>query len=267
MVEKEEFEDLNRRGLIYWANNKTPYGKKYLDEKSGQIISDLLELEVGTNQQASVELMKIFKKRVFDFPKPHTLVKTFIQIATGSSDIVLDSFAGSGTTGQAVLELNKEDGGNRKFILVELEKKIAQEVTAVRLKKVINGYKGARFPNGTGQGFKYLELNGELFDNAGQINKSASYEDLASYIYFTETSNYLDLEIIKNPYIDSFGTKHFFLLFDGQGKNILSEKTLQKIKRYKGELIIYADKCLLDEEYLLKNNIVFKQIPYELKKY
>ena len=267
MINKDEFEKLNEQGLIYWASNKMPYGKKYLEEESGQIISDLLGIEFGTNQQASVELKKIFNKRVFDFPKPHTLIKALVQMSTIYDDFVLDSFAGTGTTCHSVLELNKTDGGKRQFILVELENNIAQKITKKRLEAVIKGYKDALHEHGTGQSFQYLQLNGQLYSNNGFINADAKYDDLAGYIYFTENRSYLDLTSIKKPYIGSISSNHYFLFFEGQGKNILDEKSIMKTDGYKGTKVIYADKCLLDEEYLEANKIIFKQIPYELKKF
>jgi hypothetical protein len=203
----------------------------------------------------------------FDNPKPVDLVKLLLSYCTQGDDIVLDSFAGSGTTGQAVLELNKDDGGNRRFVLVELEEHIAKKVTAKRLKRVVNGYKSSKYPQGTGQGFRYLDLNGELYDYSGFVNPDAKYEDMAAYIYFTETRKYLDITTIENPLIGSKGSTHYFLFFKEKGKNILDEESLRKTEGFKGTKVIYADKCLLDEDDLEKLGIIFKQIPYELKKY
>ncbi len=218
-------------------------------------------------EQGTTQLKLLGLREKFPFPKPVGLITKIIQLMGDSEGIYLDSFAGSGTTGQAIMELNKEDGGNRKFILVELEKEIAKDVTAKRLEKVAHGYEGALFPEGTDQGFEYLDLNGELYNQAGFVNPLAHYEDMAAYVYFTETNNYLDIPCIKNPYIGSQGTTSYFLFFEGKGNNILDEKTLKKTKEFEGIRVIYADKTLLDEEYLEKHNVVFKQIPYQLKKY
>lgn len=228
----------------------------------------LVEQEHGRNRDGTREITEIFGVKDFPNPKPTKLIKHLLQIGAKDKDsIVLDSFVGSGTTGHAVLELNKEDGGNRKFILVELERDIAKKVTAKRLKKVIEGYEGAKFPKGTGQGFKYLDLNGELYDDSGFINPDAQYEDMAAYIYFTETGEYIDLASIKKPYIGSQGQNHYFLFFEGKGNNVLDEKSLKKIDGFSGMKIIYADKSLIDEYAFGKLGIIFKQIPYELKKY
>ncbi len=120
MIEQDEFYKLNKEGKIYWANQKMPYGKKYLHESEGQIISDWLTKDFGTNQRASTEIFELFGSRSFDFSKPTTLIQTLIHIATNKDDIILDFFSGSATTAHAVMQLNAEDGGNRRFILVQL---------------------------------------------------------------------------------------------------------------------------------------------------
>lgn len=253
---KETVFKITNTGAIYTY-------KKRLDSQH-HVLSVLRNL--GTTQQSSKVLSALDLD--FDYPKPIGLIKYLISVFTPEKNsFVLDSFAGSGTTGHAVLELNREDGGDRKFILVELEDKISRNVTAQRLRKVIKGYSSGLFPTGTGQGFEYLELNGELYDTSGFVNPQARYEDMAAYVYFTETKKYLDLPSIKNPFIGSQGSTNYFLFFEGKGNNILDEKTLKKTEGYKGKKVIYADKCLIDDEHLLELGITFKQIPYELKKY
>lgn len=252
-------------GKVWFASdeNTQPSTIIYLDEVNDFLFRSIISLK----SSGGSDLDRILARHGFPHPKPHQLMKQLIGSVEGNDFIVLDSFAGSGTTAQAVLELNKEDEGSRKFILVEMEKEIAENVTSERLKQVINGYGGALYPAGTGQGFQYLDLNGELYDYSGFINPDAQYEDLAAYIYFTETRNYLDISKISNPLIGSQGSTHYYLLFEGKGKNVLDEKTLKKTEGTKGNRVIYADKCLLDDDYLEKHGITFKQIPYELKKY
>ncbi len=229
----------------------------------------------GDNQEAKQELKQIFQKSnlPFETPKPVRLLRRILQVATSQDDLVLDSFAGSGTTAHAVLDLNKEDGGNRKFILVELEKNIAKNITAERVKRVARGYsyktsngKTVKVPGLSG-GFEYVELGEPLFDKDGMINKAVSFEDMARYVYFTETRTNLEKKNIKGNYLGEFSDNHYFLLFDGIGKNILDRKFIKELKKVAGKKIVYADKCLLDEEILEKHQIIFKQIPYEVKIY
>lgn len=213
------------------------------------------------------------KEDFFENPKPVEFIKDIIFIVTDKDDTILDSFAGSGTTGHAVLDLNKKDGGNRKFILVEMEPKIAKEITAERIKRVSKGYSykktngGKTKVEGLGGGFEYVQLGSPLFNENGLINKEVRFNDLAQYVYFTETFTNLDKAKIKENYIGEYNNSEYYLLFKGIDKNILDRKFLSKIKKNKNRKIIYADKCLLDDEILKEHNIIFKQIPYRIKVY
>jgi adenine-specific DNA-methyltransferase len=121
-----------------------PSSKQFLNEvQQGRKASTLfLYQEAGHTDEAKKELLTFFNQsdELFPTTKPTRLIKQILRLSTTKNDIILDSFAGSGTTGQAVLELNKEDGGNRKFILVELEPEICKNITAQRVKQVIEGY-------------------------------------------------------------------------------------------------------------------------------
>mgnify|MGYP001561030280 CR=1 FL=1 len=209
------------------------------------------------------DLAKLGMKDAFDFPKPVSLLEFLIRGATASSkneeDIILDSFGGSGTTAQATLNLNKKDGGNRKFILVEMEDKVAKDITAERIKRAIkiNDYK---------DGFEYCELAKSLFNEKGQINEQCSYSELATYIYFTETQTNVEKKIIKAPYIGDKRGVSYYLIYEGRDKNDLTRATLTKLK-IKRPAVVYADRCLVDEDELREKGIVFKQIPYEIKVY
>ncbi|AGF76333.1 site-specific DNA-methyltransferase [Bartonella vinsonii] len=121
MINEKDFQDLSSRQAIYWATGKTelPYGKIYLHESQGQIANDFLSIEFGTNQEAGIALENLFNARYFDFPKPLSLIKHFLTIAT-NDDLILDFFAGSGTTAHAVMQLNAEDGSKRRCISVQL---------------------------------------------------------------------------------------------------------------------------------------------------
>jgi len=260
-------------------NNWSIYFKQYqyvdnndeLIERELPYKSLLLEHfnEIGNN-----EIKQLFGKKLFDYPKPVILIKELISSISDKKSIILDSFAGSGTTAHAVLSLNKEDGGNRKFILVEMEKNIAKNITAERIKKVARGYsyktsngKAVKVA-GLGGGFEYVELGEPLFDKDGMIDEKISFNDLASYIYFTETHTNLEKSKIRKNYLGEYNDVHYFLLFDGvPKKNILNRKFLKEIKGKDGKKIIYADKCLIDEDVLEKHQIIFKQIPYQVRVY
>ncbi len=278
-VSKERFIKLVKEKRIWFGEkgNNIPRLKRFRSDVQEGLVPTTIWFhdEVGHNQEAKQELKQIFQKSnlPFETPKPVRLIKRILQLATDKKDLILDSFAGSGTTGHAVLGLNKEDGGNRKFILVEMEKNIAKNITAERVKRVARGYsyktgkgKAVKVP-GLGGGFEYVELGEPLFDKDGMISEAVSFEDMARYVYFTETRTNLEKKNIKGNYLGEFSGNHYFLLFDGIGKNILNRKFLKALKPYKEKKVIYADKCLLDEEVLEKYKIIFKQIPYAVKVY
>lgn len=278
-VSKERFEELRKEKRIWFGEkgDNVPRLKRFRSEVQEGLVPVTIWLheEVGHNQEAKQELKQIFHKSdlPFETPKPVRLLKRIIQIATQSGDIILDSFAGSGSTAHAVLDFNKEDGGNRKFILVEMEKDIARGITAERIRKVAKGYSykknggEAIKVKGLGGGFEYVELGETLFNSNGMINGMVSFADMASYVFFTETHTNLDKNKIKVNYIGEFTGTHYFLFFDGIGKNVLDRSFLKELKVKEGKKIVYADKCLLGEEVLEKHQIIFKQIPYQVKVY
>ncbi len=134
MKTEEEFNRLDSEGLIYWTSggDEQPYGKIYLDESKGQIPNDFWGIEFGTNQRASLEVEKLFNKRYFDFPKPVSLISTIVRLGSTSNDIILDFFSGSATTAHAVMQLNAEDCGNRKFIMVQLPEETGEKSEAYK---------------------------------------------------------------------------------------------------------------------------------------
>lgn len=125
MVTEEKFKELDAQNLIYWTSGgeEQPYSKIYLLNSSGAIPNDFWGIEFGTNQRASLEIETLFNKRVFSFPKSTILVKTILQVGSNKNSIILDFFGGSGTTADAVMQLNAEDGGNRQFIMVQIPEK------------------------------------------------------------------------------------------------------------------------------------------------
>src|SRR3989339_798038 len=260
----ETLKKAEEAGEIWFGNKGTavPRLKKYLNEMKDGVIPKTIWLydEVGSNDDGKRELKNIFSDNPFATPKPTKLLKTIIKISSGKDDIVLDSFAGSGTIGHAVLDLNKEDGGNRKFILVEMEDEIAKNITAERVKRAseTNGYKG---------GFEYCELDKPLFDEHGQIEETCEFNQFATYIYFTETQTNIDKNKIEKNFIGEHSDTEFYLIYKEKDKNILTKSFLSKLRKTENKKIIYADKNYLDEDVLLKYNIIFKQIPYEVKVY
>lgn len=274
---KQELMKAYKEGRLWFGKKgkNVPRLKKYLNEVKQGVVSNsiLLPDEVGSTQMAKETIKKILGKNVFETPKPVELIKRFIQLTCGKDSIILDSFAGSGTTAHAVLELNKGDEGSRKFILVEMESDICRKITSERVRRVAKGYfykkaKGETVKvKGLGGGFEYAQLGDSLFNADGTINEKVTFEALARYVYFTETHTNLEKKTIKGNYLGKAGDTHYFLFFDGIGKNVLDNKALKEVKSKDGKKVVYADKCLIDEEALEEHQVIFKQIPYSVKVY
>ena len=134
MVTEEEFDRMDANDEIYWTENGDgqPYGKIYLSESKGQIPNDFWGIEFGTNQRGSLEVEKLFNQRYFDFPKPVSLLNNIVMLGANKDSIILDFFSGSATTAHAVMKLNAEDGGNRKFIMVQLPEKTDEKSEAYK---------------------------------------------------------------------------------------------------------------------------------------
>lgn len=146
-ISEEKLWELDRDGRIWWGEdgNNVPAPKIFLSEvKDGRVPQTFWDYsQVGHTQEAKQSLVKILNfessEDVFITPKPVALVERVIELGTKPDSIILDSFAGAGTTAHAVLEANKKDNGNRRFILVECED-YADALTAERVRRVIKGY-------------------------------------------------------------------------------------------------------------------------------
>ena len=215
---KEEFEKLDKDGRIYWGKdgNSVPGLKIFLNEER-EITPYSVFIEKGTNTEAKEEFLNILGNEFESIinklnPKPHKLIKTLTQISTKNSSLILDFFAGSGTTAHAVMKLNKEDGGKRKFILVEMADYF-NAVIIPRIKKVaysFNWEEGKpQDTDGTGVFFKYhtLEQYEDALENIGFDNSSKLNFELPDYFakYMLkwetkESGTFLNLNKIKNPF-------------------------------------------------------------------
>lgn len=220
-----------------------------------------------TNKDAADEMQSLFiNKKEFSTPKPTKLIEKILSLNSNKEDIILDSFAGSGTTAHAVLNLNKEDGGNRKFILIEMED-YADTITAERVKRVIKGYgEDKKAVEGTGGDFTYYELGEAIFLEEDVLNENLPIERIHEYIWYTETKStfYKQEEIYL---LGIFSNTAYYFYYDKNAITTLDNSFLRKIKTKAEQYIIYADNCLLDENLMKKYNIVFKKIPRDITKF
>ena len=205
-------------------------------------------------------------KAVFDYPKPARLIERIIRIATDNDSIILDSFAGSGTTAHAVLNMNKADGGNRKFILVEMMD-YADSITAERVKRVIDGYgEGKNAVEGTGGSFSYYEL-GEPLMIGDVLNENVGVEKIREYVYFTDTKSRLPEPHADEPYyMGTHVNSAYYFYYEREAVTTLNRDFLHTIKTKADAYVIYSDLCMLSEAELEKYHITFKKIPRDITK-
>ncbi len=228
----------------------------------------------GTTEKMKTELKKMGFN--FSYPKPVELIKYLISIgANDKNSIILDSFAGSGTTGHAVLQLNNEDEGKRKFILIQMDEydkegnivNICRDITSKRIEKVITGYnfKKEKFRPLFGD-FSYYELGETIFLENDLLNEAIGIERINEYVWFSETkSNY-----IKQDEQYLLGVKEqtaYYFYYDSNAMTTLDESFLRKLKTKVEQYIIYADNCLLDEKLMSKYHIIFKKIPRDITRF
>ena len=284
-VSKDKFSELDKDGRIYWGPNgdNMPRLKRFMaDVKDGVTPQTLwFHGDVGHTQEAKQELLAVttFAKSedVFITPKPTRLIDRILQIASNPGDLVLDSFAGSGTTGHAVLKMNAAapDKPPRRFIMVEMEPEIARKVTAERVRRVAQGYTNAKGESveGLGGGFRYCELGEPLFDETGMIRESVKFSELARHVYFSETGEPLPrARVLNTPFLGECRGVGIYLLYNGilgdesaNGGNVLTRQILAKLPEFDGPKVVYCAGCLLSRDRLQGSRITVRQTPYEIK--
>lgn len=265
---------------IYWGADglsEKPRLKKFLSVAKLVVPRSFWTPEdTGHNQEARVELNDFGIVEYFATPKPTRLIQRILQIATDKDSLILDSFAGSGTAGHAVLKQNAEDGGTRKFILVEMDDNIAKNVTAERVRRVSQGYtnaKGEAVPglSPAGAGFQFCTLSAEpLFTPQGHIRDDVTFAQLAEFVWFAETgSGYTGTA--DSPLLGEHEGRAIYLLYNGilkdksaGGGNVLTAAVLGVLPTFSGPKTIYAAACRLGAPRLSREQIAFKQTPYAL---
>ncbi len=258
-----------------WFGKKgssVPRIKKFLSEGEGQVVPSFWDMQdVGSNDEAKKEINALMGNAdTFETPKPLRLIRRVLAIASNKDSLILDSFAGSGTTGHAVLAQNKVDGGKRRFILVEMDEAICRDVTAQRLRKAAEGYGDTA---GLGGSFRYCTLAEPLFDELGTIRPEVEFAELAAHVFFTETGEPIPKRATgKTPLIGQSRGTAYYLLFNGvlgdkrpDGGNVLTGRTLAQFPPHEGPKVVYGEGCRLGAARLKRENVVFKQVPYEVK--
>ncbi|MYE87584.1 site-specific DNA-methyltransferase [Candidatus Poribacteria bacterium] len=280
---KDTLRWMERDGRIDFSGSE-PRAKRYLAEvQEGQPPDAVLSPEfVGFNAEGTKELRKIFGRGgVFAQPKPVRFVKFLLELLRSKDAIVLDSFAGSGTTAHAVLALNKEDNGNRKFILIECED-YADCVTAERVRRVIKGVpdvSDASLREGLGGSFTYGTL-GKPFEIEGMLTGEAlpSYESLAAHLLCIASGVSVGANALEQKNDD--GLFHsgdgidYYLLYKPDLEYLRSDEAILNLGRAQRirdvnhqngvKAIVYAPGKYIGQRELTGMGITFCQLPHAL---
>ncbi len=261
------------------------FRKDYLNEKSSLTKSKTLWVDSGMNHERGREgLAEIFQTSgsevPFNYPKSVSLIKNCLMVAAGQDAIVFDSFAGSGATAQAVLELNKQDGGNRKFILVECED-YADKVTAERVRRVIKGIpaaKDANLKNGLGGEFTFCKLGDELTEDGILSGKKLpSFDTLARHLFHCAAGRSLPDGKFGDGklqwFVGDYQNYRLYLIYKPDKKWLtsidaaLSQSALREILKHKPpqkQAVVYAAAKFLKQKELSKSDVIWAPLPFAL---
>lgn len=283
---RTETERLVEEEMLWWGVDgaaRVPQLKRYrhlLKTGDGYVPSTWWDFEFcGHTDDAKKEFRSIFPQSAdadFVTIKPTSLIERILSIATDKDSIVLDSFAGSGTTAHAVLALNKQDGGNRRFVLVEGED-YADTITAERVRRVIRGVPAAKDETlraGLGGTFSFFKLGKPLsLHSILEGGDLPSYEELARYLFFTATGEEFDARKVKRKdwFIGTSRLYDVFLVYteDIEAlKNLALNLELAKSLRGPGgkAKLVFAPTKYLDEHFLDRLRITFHQLPFQIYK-
>ena len=283
-VSEESLWELDADERIWWGEdgNNVPRIKRFLSEvQQGLIPQTIWDYdEVGHTQEAKQEYLQVLSGvEVLTTPKPVALMKRIFQIATSPGDIILDSFAGSGTSAHAILEINNEVGSARNFVLVQMpfdtkdnEKasfNICKNITAERVRRVIKGYtytkRGAKGKSkqqkvkGLSGTFSYVRLGEPLFNEYRDLGERLpSYEEIAKYVYYTETSRDFDPSRINRATgkIGQHGGVSYYLLYtpNNEEDQAFSVDWLRAIDASEPnrQIVVYCEKIWAHREDLTK---------------
>jgi len=276
---RDRMEQLILDNRILWPkkNGGRPRLKRFISDMKSETTGFSTVLDAPGNVEATKELSELLGPKTFAFPKPSRLIQLLISQSTDKDSLILDSFAGSGTTAHAVLRQNADDGGNRRFILVEIDEGIARKVTAERVRRVAVGYINEKDKSidGLGGSFRFCTLGDPLFDEFGNIREGVSFVELAAHVFFTETGSPIPAAFraaTPSPFLGVHEGKAVYLLFNGvlgdkrpNGGNVLTSEVLKFLPPFSGTKVIYGEGCRLSDARLRREGVVFKQVPYQIK--
>jgi adenine-specific DNA-methyltransferase len=260
-------------------HTEPPFRKAHLasDDEDEEAGLSVMPSVIHRQAQVAVKLLRsIFDgNKTFENPKDHEVIARLISYVCDKDSIILDSFAGSGTTAHAVLHANKMDGGSRRFVLAEMEETIAQSITAERIKRVMDGYGDTP---GLGSGFRFCTLGEPLFDADGNVSPAVTFADLAAHVFFCETGSPLPRRADgTSPLIGTFQGRAIYLLHSADAigvassnaGNVLTASLLDRLplpeSGSNGARVVYAEGCTVPDDRLSRLGVTFKQVPYQIE--
>ncbi|MDI7862957.1 site-specific DNA-methyltransferase [Rhizobiaceae bacterium n13] len=255
-----------------------PCRKSYLFEIDKEPLQSVFYKD---GRAATLQVEGLLGAGAFQFPKDVDVLVDLLSVLTEDGDLILDSFAGSGSTGHAIFKMNAMGKPKRRFILVELDEKTASQKTAKRLTLAIDGYKEQVKPfrqvEPLGGGFRYCRLGVPLFNEFGDIDGDVSFPDLAAHVFFAETGAPIPAKAqAESSYLGKHGEKAVYLLYaqglEGTPRealgNVLTPDALAALPPlpagFEGTRIVYAEGSTVSPHRLTAEGVVFKQIPYQI---
>ena len=285
LLERKAFQEAIDEGRVWWGQtgDSFPRLKAFRSEVAEGVVPSTwwTREDCGDNQDARREFRELFseKEDVYVTPKPTKLIRRILQISTDANSIVLDSFSGSGTTGDAVLKMNDEDSGNRKFILVQIpheteeqdskQYNICERITRERVARVIQRVDSASKKLSTG--FTYARIGKPLYDEHRDLgDKPPSYQELARYVWYTETSRPFEPGQVdeKSGLIGKLDGVSYYLLYSPGSKDApgLDTAWLKNLKDRNPRKVVYCEKIWLHREDLKQfGDIRPMLVPFNLK--
>ena len=291
-VSHENFTKIDRDNRIWWGKNKSnaPRKKTFLTEVRQGVVPGTIWFyrDSGQNAEAKGEIKNLFSQadEVFITPKPEKLIQRVLAIGSNENDLVLDSFLGSGTTAAVAHKMG------RRYIGIEMGEHAVTHCLP-RLQKVIEGEQGGISEEVNwqgGGGFHFYHLGETIFNEAGQINPAVKFRSLAAHVWFTETHTPRIQSVIAgeshrgiasaeehrlaktSPLLGIHNGTAYYLLYNGilgdkskDGGNVLTGKVLAMLPPYDGPKVIYGELTTFGSQRLTRENIVFKQVPYDVK--
>ena len=257
---------------IHFGEDETrvPNLKRYLHETDHQVLTSVFYQD---RRAAHQHLVRILPDAPFEYPKDERVLCRLFEAVTSDNDIILDSFAGSGGTAHAVLALNDQDGGDRRFLLIECED-YAERITAQRVRRVIKGVPGdkdERLKKGLRGAFSYFTL-GDAMQRTSLLagGKLPSWQKLAGYVFFTATGESFEPGKANQErwLAGKASSLDVYLLYSENVQELkelaLTRSMARTLARGKRRKVVFAPTKYVDADYLRRNRIAFQQLPFEI---